>query len=600
MTNSTDLFQPEHEQLALPAQRVIVLIDGIACEDVAPVEIVRSGWPDFNRVRLSCVPQGHDLRAQMEDRFSSGAPVLIRQFYDANPPQQTPRALTIFAGHIESVETTVDDKAERLEIVARDASAILERVTVYGQRIAKSDGSAVLLPGLQTAFNPNGQGNAAARPIDRDAKTYVPFSSSPTESRMWTCAQAIAYLLCEYLPGGLVRWPGVGQLEALTENHQPRDLDVTGLTLLEAIHRCAEGADLVFRFVPHLAENPPVQSLVFCRNAGARCTELNAQPSSQPLSVARTDIAAVHSTRPFHPVTHRTIGQGDFKVHEATFELVKAWDPSLEGTNYMNFSASTNADFGQVRDVYRKWCLNEAGDYTSSPFDRGEAFDFSGLFGTSDYAQRRRRFWPSLSQDSQGRSLGYYLEVSFDNGAYWWQYLNPFNNLLDECGIWLSGDQLDVDTWVAALKGVLRFRITASVISDERLSCTVADGPIGSTVPVVDHLLTLPSRFQYRRVSPGSILRQAGYSSDEVDDTPALFDLVRRQAARSSPVVETLQAQTPSLRLHLHPGDQVTSGPDSRDWLGCRRDNRSVARIEEVRLDFRRQYTNLTIIRQRQ
>jgi hypothetical protein len=587
MTNSTDLFQPEYEQLALPAQTAAVFIDGVLREDLEPVEIVRAGWPQFDRARVAC----HSASGPQPE---PGASVCIQQFYDANPPQRVPCGLPVFVGLVEGTETAISDGNESIEIIARDFSATLERITVYGQHIVQSDGSAVLLAGLPTAFNPAGQGNAAARSTTLNDRTYTPFSSSSSESRLWTCAEAIAYLLSEYLPGGMLHWPDVAQLEILTEGLRLRDLDVTGMTLLEALHQCAQYADLSFRFVPQLIETGPAQALVFYRNGGTRCVELNAQPAGQSLSVSRANIAAFQSTRYFHPVTHRTIGQGDFKVYEATFELVKAWDPDLESSDYATFSASTNSEFSAVKDVYRKWCLNETGDYAAPPFD------LSGIFGSDNYVRRHRRFWPALSTDAQGGSLGYCLEASFDDGMNWWQYLHPFNNLLDECGVWLSGDRLDVDTWVAALKGVLRFRITASVVSDERLTCTVADGPVGSAAPVVDHILTLPRQFQYRKVSPHSILQQAGRLSDQADDTAALFDFVRRQAAASVSILETIQVQTPSLWLHLHPGDRVTSGPDSRDWLGCRDDNRSIAWIDQVRMDFPRQCTELTIVRQRQ
>jgi len=208
-----------------------------------------------------------------------------------------------------------------------------------------------------------------------------------------------------------------------------------------------------------------------------------------------------------------------------------------------------------------------------------------------------------LSTDTQGRSLGYFLEVSFNGGTQWWPYLHAFNNLLDECGIWLSSDQLDVDTWAAALNGMLRFRITASVISDERLTCVVADGPVGSAAPVVDHLLTLPRRFKYRQVSPQSILApkdSAGTGTpDEADDSTALHEFVRQQAVTSPAVIERVDVQTPSLALHFHPGDTVTSHPESRDLLSCRRDNRSCVWVERVQMDFRNQCTNLHLVRQR-
>jgi len=288
-------------------------------------------------------------------------------------------------------------------------------------------------------------------------------------------------------------------------------------------------------------------------------------------------------------------------MYEATFELVKAWDPALESTNYYTFCPSTNPQFHRVRDVYRKWCLNEAGDYTDEPYSRGQPYDFASIFEGGNYICRRRRLWPAVSTDSQGRSLGYLLEASYDDGLNWWQYSNAFNNLLEECGIWLSSDQIDVDTWVAALKGMLRFRITAAVVSDERLTCIVADGPIGSTAPMVDHVLTLPRRFQYRKVSGHSVLAGAeGFGPpNEADDTAALYEFTRQCAFMSAATIERTDLQTPTLALHFEPGDRVTLSPDSRDLLSVRRDNRSLVWIERVQMDFKNQCTRLKVVRQR-
>jgi hypothetical protein len=347
----------------------------------------------------------------------------------------------------------------------------------------------------------------------------------------------------------------------------------------------------------------PSQAIVFYRNGRGRAVELNRQMPGETLSLSRTNVAALHSRRDLYPVTHRYVGQSDFKVYEATFDLVKAWDPALESTCYGKFSASTEAEFSKAKDVYRKWCLNEAGDYTVTPYNQGEPFDFSAVFESADYVQRRRRFWPALTTNPQGQSLGYFLEVSYDDGAQWREYIYAFDNLLDECGVRLTGDRLGIDTWVAALQGHLRFRITASVVSDERLTSVVANGPVGSTIPVVDHLVTLPRQFRYRRVSAQSVFAQASQETigppDEVDDGPALHDFVRRTAAVSPQVFETIEVETPSLRLHFEPGDRVTSGPDSRDLLGCRRDNRSLFWIDRVQMDFQQQCTRLTVARQR-
>jgi len=608
MMNTIDLYRPEYGRLAVPAVTTMVFIDGTLCEALDSVEIVRSGWPEFGWAKLLYNPAARlDSQAippeEVEHRFATGRRISLHQPYNREPPNAVMASLPLFVGRIESIDTTIHSREQKTEIIARDSSAGFRRITVYGQRVLRSDGSAVLLPGLETVFNPLGRPNAAAEPVPVQGKACTMFSAGASEARPWTCADAICYLLGQYVPADELSWPDVGQLSALTESWFLRDLDVTGLSLLEALHRCCDAAGVQFQFAPRLAETGPAQAVVFHRNGRGRVIELNCQPSGESLNLSRTSIGALHSERALYPVTHRYIGQGDFKTYEATFELVKAWDPALEGINYSVFSASTNPEFHKVKDVYRKWCLNEAGDYGGPPCNAGEPCDFSRLFEHAEYVPRRRRFWPALSTDAQGRSLGYFLQVSFDNGLHWWNYRHAFDNLLDECGVWLSSDQLDLDTWVAALKGALRVRITASVVSDERLTCMIADGPVGSTVPVVDHVLTLPRRFAYRKVSPQSIFAQmppAGLGTpDEADDSAALHQFVRQHAETSQAVIETTDVQTPTLRLHLHPGDRVTSNPESRDLLSCRRDNRSVVRVERVHMDFRNQCTNLRLIRQR-
>jgi hypothetical protein len=405
------------------------------------------------------------------------------------------------------------------------------------------------------------------------------------------------------LPNGQLQTPSIEQLQTLTENQTVRDLNVTGLNLIEVLQRCCERIGLRFNFVPRPMPTGPDQAIVFYKSGVGRTVELNCQRRGERFSISKTNIARLHSRKNFWPVTHKYIGQGGTKVYEATFDLVKAWDPLGEDTNYDKFSPSTNADFYQVKDVYRKWCLNETGGYSGAPYNQGDAFGFSKVFQSSNFVRRRRRFWPALTADKQGKSLGYFLQVSFDNGLHWWQYLYAFNNLLNECGVWLSSDQLDIDTWVAALKGVLKFRITALVISDERLTCVVADGPVNSTAPVVEHIITLPRQFKYRKVSSRSIFAKTDDDTlgtpDEVDDSTALYEFVRKKAQVESEVIETVEIQTPYLAFDYHVGDKVTSSPESRDLLGIKSDNRSVSWIERVQIDFRNQCTNLKIVRKR-
>ena len=607
MGNRIDFFQPANARLAIPASNISVFYDGVLCPHLEPIEVVRGNWPEFSWARLAykassgCAEEPSHIE-QVEMLFGMGKTLSIRQMYSGGAAGTAVFSLAIFEGQVEGVVRKLGADGETLELTAKDFSCNLDRITVYGQRAVTGDGSSVFLAGTETVFNSQAAANAFGEPVAHLGNAYTMFSGDPSGSIEWTIADAIHYLLCEYLSSADLTLPSIGQLKEQTGNQTVRDLDVTDMTLSDALHACCEVAGLEFRFVPRLCETGPRQAIFFYRTGKGRIVELNCQPAGQQLNVSRTNVAKLHGIKSFWPVTHKYVGQGDLKVYEATFDLVKAWDPADEDTDYDKFSSSGNSDFSQVKDVYRKWCLNEAGDYSNEPFSQGQAFDFSRVFESGNFVQRRRRFWPALSCDNQGKSLGYHLEVSYVNGTQWWQYMYAFNNLLDECGIWLSSDRLDLDTWIAALKGVLKFRITASIISDERLNCAIANGPVNSVVPVVEHIMRLENKFKYRKVSNQSLFTNSSEVlgvADEVDDTTALYEYIRKKAYGHTDTVETIDVQTLYPVFNYDVGDRIITSLDRRDMLGSRSDNRSLCRVERIRIDFRKQCTNLRIVRQR-
>jgi hypothetical protein len=77
----------------------------------------------------------------------------------------------------------------------------------------------------------------------------------------------------------------------------------------------------------------PDQAIVFYKSGIGRAVELNCQRDGEQFSISKTNIVRLHSRKNFWPITHKYIGQGDFKVYEATFGLVKAWDPIDEDTD---------------------------------------------------------------------------------------------------------------------------------------------------------------------------------------------------------------------------------------------------------------------------
>ena len=56
MSNRIDLFQPERTDLAIATAGTAVFLDDEFYPELEVIEIIRSGWPDFNRAKLRYNP----------------------------------------------------------------------------------------------------------------------------------------------------------------------------------------------------------------------------------------------------------------------------------------------------------------------------------------------------------------------------------------------------------------------------------------------------------------------------------------------------------------------------------------------------------------
>ena len=339
MSNTTDLSISEYERLALPAATVIAFVDGALCDTLEPIEIVRGGYPEFGWATLSYNPVAQlspklTDAEHLETPFAMGRSVHFVQLHEAESPETALAKLPVFVGRIEGIETQIDGSDETVTILVKDSSAALDRITVYGRHVGQVDGSTLFFSGFDTTFNPAGQANAGADPVGIEGRTYSVFAADDGDAAAWSCAEAIDYLLSAYVPADLFDRPDLNQLRVLTQQQTLRDLDVTGLSLTEALQRCCAAAGLQFRFEPRPAGDGPSEAIIFYRKGQGRRVELNCQNKGETLNLSRTNVAALHSTRDFYPVTHQHIAQGDFKMFEATFDLIQAWDPTLEDTDY--------------------------------------------------------------------------------------------------------------------------------------------------------------------------------------------------------------------------------------------------------------------------
>jgi hypothetical protein len=602
MTNRVDFYQAEMTKTAALGGGAVAFIEGRLCANLEVIEIAKGGTGEYGSARMSCNTSDRKTRAGSPcHEIEIGKEIIIKRLYNPLNPAGGAEGLVIFAGQVEGIEKRTGPDGENVEVIARDFSETLERVTVFGRHIRDIDWREVFIESARTVFNEDGEPNACNEMIEDKGGEVRLFAADSKEARYWNCADVIRHLLFEYLPAGQLIVPEQQRLEALTSEATVRDLDVTGLSLLGAIEKCCGQIGLKFKFVPRLDETGPKQAIVFYKRDTGSSVELNLQQAGERLGISKTNIWKSDSEK-VTPVTSRYVGLGDNKVYEATFELVKAWSPADESSDYDEFSPSTNPDFYKVKDVWRKWCLNEAGDYTGEPYEQGEAFDFTFIFETENYVHKRRRFWPAISCDTMGKSLGYFLEVSYDSGSTWEQYEWALNNLTDECGIWLSSDKLDETLWNALLSGTVRMRITASVSSDEKLSCCIVDGPVGGTTPVIEQIIDAGSSFKFRKVTDKSIF--AGNDSigkaDERNDLAQLNQFIRQKAESNRAAIETFDITTPYLDIGFEVGDKVISNPDMRNIFQTTNSSRSTAVIESVKMDFRKQFTESRIVRRKQ
>jgi hypothetical protein len=305
MSNRIDFFQRDENTLAMPAATVLVLLDGSLCPYLELIEIVYSEYPEFGWARLAYNPAayiGSGLTAieDIEAELAMGKNVCIRQVYNNSSPDVSICSVPIFTGRIESIETSLGADGEKVEVTAMDFSATLKRITVCGRRVRNEDGSSVFAENLDTIFNEDGEGNAAVASAENQGNSYTVFTGESSEGKLWSYAEAIDYLLCEYLTAGDLQRPAIAQLRTLTENRIVSNLDVAGMSLLEALHRCCEEAGIKFKFAARFMQETAGEAIVFYKDSTSRIVELNCQRAGQRFSISKTNVSKLSVRKSFN------------------------------------------------------------------------------------------------------------------------------------------------------------------------------------------------------------------------------------------------------------------------------------------------------------
>jgi len=501
---------------------------------------------------------GQEMRLEHAARLvAPGQTVRARLLRGGTIPGAERRDLVLFEGRVTEIEMAMDAEAEQLLLHAEDLSGDVLARRIGGQRIRAATGSVERVAGLSLIYNPDGRPNAAAQLYTpQEGTTYRVFApASAAGAVAWTLDEVVAGLLAEYGLPGSVAVPSRSEVLGLLGPTPVHNLDLEGLTsgdALKALLDIVGGGFIVSAQPGSLGVS---RRLELWLPQTAPFTWLSHQAPGELYRPSQTDFRSLAVVAQFTSTARHYMARGDRKIYESTFDLVAGWDDGLASYELERYSPSTSSEFNSVRDVFRKWVLNEAGEYSESPYSRGPALDLSAIFEGDPYVRRHRRLLPCLSYDSLGRGYGVYAEISFDEGTTWERLSISAKVLENECGLYLTEDVLPPRYLRAATRGEVRVRVTASIEAD---ACLEAERDIAGAadLPETTRCLEVPAGYRYRKVTQTSRFHgQVG--ADEQDDTAKLQALVDAalQADQRNPVPG--RVEMPYLALAHRVGQRV-------------------------------------------
>jgi hypothetical protein len=284
---------------------------------------------------------------------------------------------------------------------------------------------------------------------------------------------------------------------------------------------------------------------------------------------------------------------------EGTFELQRAWAATDDSLTADALAKSTDpttdlpSQYEKKPDVWRKWVLNEAGDYTATrsgntTFDVNTIYNRPAsdenkvaLLGTNNISRRRKFYSPLTKRADDGRRdvlveyrvpADAYADVGTPAYTGYWKDVLSLTNghyqvLERECGILFTGQKPPEE--LIALGADARIRITACLRSDQRISYTTPRAPTSPNAEDIKLVVDLSGRFHKRkrvsdspdfssrptytsRYTDDSLITQPT-QADTADDTTALETYAiklrdQEQSARVSPQV-TLEGYHPEYEI---------------------------------------------------
>lgn len=277
------------------------------------------------------------------------------------------------------------------------------------------------------------------------------------------------------------------------------------------------------------------------RGSGGSLVTVTHQRNGEELDVALTNVETAGLTFDISTLANEVTVKGGFGEYEVTAELARAWaaadDPTAGAGDELS---QDHPAFDTLRNVLRKWVLNEAGDYIGLRTEIDGVFTsaFRALLASEGFLDpnllvpRRRRLLPTLTLDTDGTPIGKVdgVEVEYSNvaGDPDWKLIDGLQTgcslLQREGGVYFNCNRLPEEFLTSPAN--LRIRATFTLQVDLRLrgyAAKAVDSPNEDIVPLV---VSVPDRFRLRVRDDLTLSKYAGSGAPslEVDDLAAAND----------------------------------------------------------------------------
>jgi hypothetical protein len=322
-----------------------------------------------------------------------------------------------------------------------------------------------------------------------------------------------------------------------------------------------------------------IRRLKFFRRGVGEVKRVRLQKPGEWVNPLRSNVEAAGFGVGYQSLINDVTIYGDYKLHESTWELKRAWSSEYDdvGEDDLLLSSDDYRQTAAYHRVWRDWVLNEAGDYIGLRTGYDEPYAFDEFDSSEPVVPRRRRFLPCLTLDEGRQPIGrqgYVIEWSDDSGVTWYTLEELEDHSVEilryECGIRFSGLRVPQELYLAGADA--RVRITASVYSDERLTYHSRRDARSIQPDITPMVIDAADKFKYAKIIErdeeagiGSAIAGTSYETAEVDDTDRIQEMAERLRRAWDQADASIPVTIPWLDGDVYKLGDVVTGMDGRD-----------------------------------